>query len=144
MRFCGDRDYVEGDMRDIEKKAGVSDRERSAFRREMDHYFANLRARGRDLDYTSEPRLKAAIEALLLTDRRTISRSLSRPRFSRQQVEWERLRSAVHSRLIESYGYCEASADDVISFAVHYLKGGSVLKTPKNEGVEWQWGLDPA
>lgn len=144
MRFCGDRDYVEGDMRDIEKQAGVSDRERAAFRREMDHYFANLRSRGRDLDYTSEPRLKAAIEALLLTDRRTISRSLSRPRFSRQQIEWERLRSAVHSRLIESYGYCEACADDVISFAVHYLKGGSVLKTPKNEGVEWRWELDPA
>ena len=140
--FCLGRDYLERDMRDIEKQAGIADKDRSDFRHEMNRYFANLRSRGVAYDYSSESRLKAAIEARLFTDRRTIDRTLTRPR-SRQQIEWRRLHSAVYNRLVESYGYCEACADDLISFAVHVAKSGSVLKTPKNEGIEWQWELNP-
>lgn len=142
--FCSGRDSTERDMRDIEKQAGIADKDRSDFRHEIDRYFANLKSRGLAYDHTSEYRLKAAIEARLFTDRRTIDRTLTRPRFSRQRVEWRRLRNAVYNRLIESYGYCEACADDLISFAVHVIKSGAVLKTPKNEGIEWQWGLNPA
>ena len=142
--FCSGRDSTERDMRDIEKQAGIADKDRSDFRHEIDQYFANLKSRGMAYDHTSEYRLKAAIEARLFTDRRTIDRTLTRPRFSRQRVEWRRLRNAVYNRLIESYGYCEACADDLISFAVHVIKSGAVLKTPKNEGIEWQWGLNPA
>ena len=142
--FCSGRDSTERDMRDIEKQAGIADKDRSDFRHEIDQYFANLKSRGLAYDHTSEYRLKAAIEARLFTDRRTIDRTLTRPRFSRQRVEWRRLRNAVYNRLIESYGYCEACADDLISFAVHVIKSGAVLKTPKNEGIEWQWGLNPA
>jgi serine protein kinase len=140
--FCSGREYLEHDMRDIEKQAGVADRDRSDFRHEMHRYFENLKSRGVEYDYTSEYRLMAAIESRLFTDRRTIDRTLSRPR-SRQRIEWRRLRSAVYSRLIENFGYCEACADDLISFAVHWVKSGSVLKTPKNEGIEWQWKLNP-
>ena len=140
--FCLGRDYIERDMRDLEKQAGIADKDRSDFRHEMNRYFANLRSRGVAYDYSSESRLKAAIEARLFTDRRTIDRTLTRPR-SRQRIEWRRLHSAVYNRLVESYGYCEACADDLISFAVHVAKSGSVLKTPKNEGIEWQWELNP-
>ena len=141
--FCSGRDSTERDMRDIEKQAGIADKDRSDFRREIDRYFSNLKSRGVAYDHTSEYRLKAAIEARLFTDRRTIDRTLTRPRFSRQRIEWRRLRSAVYNRLLESYGYCEACADDLISLAVHVAKSGSVLKTPKNEGIEWQWELNP-
>ena len=142
--FCSGRDSTERDMRDIEKQAGIADKDRSDFRHEINQYFTNLKSRGVSYDHTSEYRLKGAIETRLLTDRRTIDRTLTRPRFSRQRVEWRRLRSAVYNRLIESYGYCETCADDLISFAVHIVKSGSVLKTPKNEGIEWQWKLNPA
>ena len=141
--FCSGRDFTERDMRDIEKQAGVADKDRPDFRHEIDQYFASLKSRGMAYDHTSEYRLKAAIEARLFTDRRTIDRTLTRPRFSRQRIEWRRLRSAVYNRLIQNYGYCEVCADDLISFAVHWVKSGSVLKTPKNEGIEWQWKLNP-
>lgn len=142
--FCAGRDAIERDMRDMEKQAGVTERDRSDFRHEMNRYFANLKIRGVEYDHASEYRLKAAIEVRLFPDRRTLDGTLTRPRFARQRVEWRRQRSAIYNRLIESYGYCEACADDVIEFSVHVLKSGSVLKTPKSEGVEWQWDLTPA
>ena len=128
----------------MEKQAGVTERDRSDFRHEMNRYFANLKIRGVEYDHASEYRLKAAIEARLFPDRRTLDGTLTRPRFARQRVEWRRQRSAIYNRLIESYGYCEACADDIIEFSVHVLKSGSALKTPKSEGVEWQWDLNPA
>ena len=142
--FCAGRDAIERDMRDIEKQAGVTERDRSDFRHEMNRYFANLKIRGVEYDHTSEHRLKAAIQARLFPNRRTLDGTLTRPRFARQRVEWRRQRSAIYNRLIESYGYCEACADDVIEFSVHVLKSGAALKTPKSEGVEWQWDLNPA
>ena len=141
--FCSGRDSVERDMRDMEKQAGISDRDRSDFRHEINRYFANLKTRRVAYDHTSEYRLKAAIESRLFPDRRTLDRTLTRPRFARQRVEWSRLRGAVYNRLIGSYGYCEACGEDLIEFAVHVLKSGSVLRTPKNEGIEWQWELNP-
>ena len=141
--FCTGGDSTERDMRDIEKLAGVADRNRSGFRQEIHRYFANLKSRGVAYDHTSEQRLKAAIEARLFPDRRTIDRTLSRPRFARNRIEWRRLRNTVCNRLINTYGYCEACADDLISFAVHFVKNETILRTPKNEGIEWQWELDP-
>ena len=134
---------TERDMRDIEKQAGIPDNSRSDFRREIHRYFANLKSRGIPYDHTSEDRLKSAIEARLFTDRRTIDRTLTRPRSAHQRVEWRRLRTAVYNRLIDTYGYCEACADDLISYAVRVVKNRSVLRTPKNEGIEWYWELNP-
>ncbi len=141
--FCAGRDYVERDMRDIEKQAGVADRVRSDFRHEINAHFANLKSRGVKYDYTSERRLKAAIEDRLLPDRRTLERTLTRPRFARQRAEWRRLRSAVYNRLIGNYGYCKACAEDLIEFALLVVKNGAVLKTPRNEDLEWKWELNP-
>ena len=40
-------------------------------------------------------------------------------------------------------GYCSECAEDVINFATHVLKNRAVVKTPKSEGVEWFWPLNP-
>ena len=141
--FCEDRACSERDMRELEKQAGIYERSRSDFRREINQCFSNLKSRGIAYDHTSEDRLKAAIEARLFPDRRTIDRTLTRPRSAPQRAEWRRLRSAVYSRLIDSYGYCEACANDLISYAVRVVKRGFVLRTPKSEGVEWYWDLNP-
>ncbi len=141
--FCSGGASTERDMRDIEKLAGVADRNRSDFRHEINEYFANLKSRSMSYDHTSEQRLQAAIEARLFPDRRTIDRTLVRPRFARHRVEWRRLRNTVHNRLINNYGYCEACADDLISFAVGVVKNDTILRTPKNEGIEWLCELDP-
>ena len=34
-------------------------------------------------------------------------------------------------------------AEDAISYVTHILKNRPVLKTPKSEGIEWQWPLHP-
>ena len=141
--FCAGEDYAERDLRDLEKQTGISERNRPDFRHEIHRYFSNLKARGIAHDYASEGRLKSAIESRLLPDRRTIDRTLTRPRPARQRAEWRRLRSAIYTRLIDNYGYCGACASDVIRYAVRVVKNRNVLRTPKNEGVEWLWNLNP-
>ena len=141
--FSAGQACTERDMREIEAHAGILDRSRSDFRREINRYFSNLKSRGIAYDHTSEDRLKAAIETRLFPDRRTIDRTLTRPRSAPQRAEWRRLRSAVYKRLINTYGYCEACADDLISYAVRVVQRRIVLRTPKNEGVEWLWKLNP-
>ena len=76
-----------------------------------------------------------------MTSRRKVEKGLSEPRFSRQKVEWEQRRASITRRLIESYGYCSTCAEDAINYVSHILRKQPVVKTPKNEGIEWQWKL---
>ena len=87
--------------------------------------------------------MKAAIEARLFPDRRTLEQTLSPPRSAKNQVDWARRRGAIHNRLIQTYGYCAQCAEDTIEYVIHVLKNRGVLRTPRNEGVDWQWNLDP-
>jgi serine protein kinase len=137
-------DANERDMRDIEKHVGITDRVRVGFREEIHQHFTSLRERGFPFDYTTEPRIRSAIETHLFPGRRVIQRTLSQPRFAKQRAEWRRERGAVVNRLISSYGYCWECANFLIDYVVLILRGGSVFKSPRNEGVEWQLDLNPA
>ena len=141
---AADRNVNERDMREMEKHIRISDRDRAAFRHEIFQFFNNLKSRDLDFDYTSESRMKEAIEARLFPDSRKLERALSRPRLTRRQAEWARRRGAIFNRLVSSYGYCAHCADDTIEYVVHVLRGNAVLKSPKNEGIEWQWDLNPS
>ncbi len=131
------------EMREMEKHAGVPDRGREEFRREMHDFYAGLKERGGSYDYTIEPRLKAAVEARLLPTRRQLERSLTMPRFAKQRIEWRRRRDDIATRLTNEYGFCDICADGTIEYMTHILRSRSVMRTPKNEGVEWQWELNP-
>ena len=133
----------ERDMRDMEKHVGITDRTRDEFRQETHTYFTNLRERGFAFDFTTEPRLRQAVEAHLFPSSRELQRRLTKPRFAKQRAVWRRERDAVVHRLATSYGYCRSCADDVIDYVVHVLRGAAVLKTPRGEGIEWQWDLNP-
>ncbi|MCH8310012.1 MAG: protein prkA [Chloroflexi bacterium] len=130
-------------MSEIEKHARVSVRERDKFRQEIHDFFSILRGREVDFDYKTEPRMRAAIEEQLFPNNRHMERTLSRPRFARQQVEWARKRGAIYNRLIETYGYCDICANDTIDYVVHILKSGKVLRHLKNNEIEFTWTLDP-
>jgi predicted Ser/Thr protein kinase len=143
-RYVDGSDASEREMREMEKQVGVVERVREEFRRQVHGFFINLKARGIEYDHKTEPRLKAAIEARLFPTRRTVERTLTRPRFARQRVEWRRERTAIFSRLSESYGYCSTCAEDVIEFALHVLKSRAVVKSLKNEGITWEWELKPS
>ena len=133
----------ERDMREFERPIGVAERNKAEFRQEINQLVSAWKAKGWTFDYTSEPRIKASIEAQLFPPTRTLERGLVQPRFARQRVEWAQRRSAIMGRLISTYGYCEECAEDLINYTAHVLKNKPVTKTPKNEGVEWLWPLNP-
>ena len=141
--FFGDGSPNEHDMKEIEKYVGVADRDRTKFRRQIHDFFSSLKRRGVAYDYTTEPRLSSAIEAGLFPNRRRIDRALSKPRFAKQQVEWRRERTAIYNRLINIYNYCSQCAEDTLEFVTQVLKGRPIMKTPKYEGIEWLWNLNP-
>ncbi len=134
----------EADMREIERSVGVTDRSKQEFRSEIQQIVTSWRRRGRTFTYTSEPRLQSAVEGRLFKSKRVVERGLAQPRFAKQRVEWAQRRSGIANRLQGSYGYCEECAADVISYVTHVLKNNQVVKTPKNESVEWLWSLNPS
>ena len=134
----------EREMRDIERVHGINDRTKDTFRREIHELMAAWLNRSRLFEYDSEPRLKGAIEQRLLIPRNDLSKSLTRPRFSRQRVSWTQRWQSVTARLVDSYGYCSVCATDLIKYVDHVLKGRSSIKTPRTEGVEWLWERFPA
>ena len=133
----------ERDMRELERVHGINDRSKDAFRREIHECVAAWQSRGKPFRYDSESRLKEAIEKRLLISRNDLNKSLTRPRFSRQRVNWTQRWKSVTARLIDSYGYCSVCAHDLIKYVDHVLKGRPSIKTPRTEDVEWMWDRFP-
>ena len=134
----------ERDMREMERVVGIAERSKDDFRREIAAYVLAWERRGNTFRYDSEPRLKEAIESKLLPSRRELGKSLSRPRFARQRVNWTERWGAVTARLIESGAYCKFCANDVIQYVDHVLNRRPVVKTSPKSGVEWRWERFPS
>lgn len=135
--------FDERDMQEIERPINVREMDKKAFREEIDRLAASLGQRGRKFEYTTDPRLKAAIESRLFPSDRDLQRALARPRFARQRAEWTQRRISIVKRLIEKYGYCAVGGEDLLEYVTQLLQKKAMVKTPKNEGVEWQWELYP-
>lgn len=134
------READERSMREMEKHIDISDRERRQFRWDIHLFFTDRKRRSAPYDYTSEPRMKAAIDVRLFPDRRTLHTTLSKPRSAKMQVEWARRRGAIHNRLVNAYGYCDDCAEDTVEYVIHVLKGRTVIRTQKKERIDWLWG----
>jgi serine protein kinase len=143
MYCANDPELEEPDMQEIERAIDIRERDKKEFREEIHRLITLYERRGRDFDYTSEPRLRAAIEARLFPTTRDLQRGLTKPRSSRQRAEWMQRRISIVKRLMEKYGYCTVCAEDLLEYVTELLQGGSMLKTPKNAEVEWQWELYP-
>ncbi len=133
----------ERDMREIERPIGVKEMNKNEFRGEIARTVAAWKQRGWPFTYESEPRLKAAIETRLFPTKRLVERGLTQPRFARQRVEWSQRRNSIKSRLQSAYGYCNVCSEDLIDYTAHVVRNKGAVKTPKGEGVEWQWPLYP-
>ena len=143
MYKSNDPELEEQDMQELERAVDIRERDKRAFRLEIDRLVTIYESRGREFDYTSEPRLKAAIEARLFPTTRDLQRDLTRPRSSRQRAEWTQRRISIVKRLIDKYGYCAVCAEDLLEYVTELLHNKTMLKTPKNQDVEWQWELYP-
>lgn len=129
-------------MRGMERPVGISEREKGAFRREIYDFFQDLRTRGVGFDYTSEPRIRAAVERQQFPDHKELRNELEQPRSSGRQAEWRWRRGAIRNRLIENYGYCGICADDIVEYVIFLLNGGEAFRVVRNE-IEWRWTLTP-
>ena len=147
--FCSEGDaFEERAMQEIERSINIREKDKKGFREEIDHLASQFRKHGGRFDYTTEPRLKAAIESLLFRSERELHNALSRPRFTLQRAElqlaqWSQRRISMIKRLTEEYGYCAVCAEDLLEYVTQLLQKKTMIKTPKNESVEWQWELYP-
>ena len=133
----------ERDMQELERAIRITARYKDSFRHEINIIVSRWKKNNVDYDYRSDPRLKAAIENRLLPAPRTLERALAKPRFARQRVEWKSRYDGILNRLVENHGYTKATGEDLMQYAVHTIKNRAVVRTPRNEGIEWLWPLYP-
>ena len=136
-----DRD-VERDMRELERSIDIAERSKDEFRREIHQLAAKRYEEGSEFIYSTDPRLRVAIESRLFLPNNKLESELTEPRFSRQKVSWTQRLGSILERLQEHYGYCSVCSRDLLDYVAHLLKGNAVVRTPKNEDVEWLWPLD--
>ena len=136
-----DRD-VERDMRELERSIDIAERSKDEFRREIHELVAKRYEEGSEFIYSTDPRLRVAIESRLFLPNSKLESELTEPRFSRQKVSWAQRLDAILERLQERYGYCSVCSRDLLDYVAHLLNGNAVVRTPKNEDVEWLWPLD--
>jgi len=103
----------------IEEQIGIKGSAKNNFRSDISSYmFAKLR-RGEVIDWRAYGPLKEAIENRLVTSVRDISRIVTKSK-SRDNKQQRKYNEMVRT-LMESYGYNENSAEEVIKFAANNL-----------------------
>jgi len=133
----------ERDMQELERAIRITARNKDSFRKEINSIVSMWKQNDVEFDYRSDPRLKAAIENRLLPSPRNVERALAKPRFARQRVEWQTRYDGILTRLVTNFGYTKQTAEDLIQYALHTIKNRPVVRTPRNEAVEWLWPLYP-
>jgi len=106
-------------MASIEEQIGITGSARDSFRADITAYMFAMLRRGDKLNWKSYGPLKEAIENRLTASVKDVSRIVtkSKSRDGKQQKKY----SDMVTTLIESYGYNEASAEEVITFAANNL-----------------------
>jgi serine protein kinase len=106
-------------MRIIEEQIGVTGSSRDGFRTDVTAYmFAKLR-RGEKVDYRSYEPLKEAIESYLISSVKDMARIVTKSK-TRDEDGRKKYNDMVKT-LINDYGYNEASAEEILSYASNNL-----------------------
>jgi len=101
-------------MRSIEEQVGVTDNAKQTFRESILMAMASLARRGKAFEYTSDERLKEAIEKKLFADLKDvikITTSVKTP-----DAEQLRRMNEVVDRLMSDHGYCAVCARDLLGY----------------------------
>jgi len=101
-------------MRSIEEQIGVTDNAKQAFRESILMAMASLARRGKAFEYTSDERLKEAIEKKLFADLKDVIKITT----STKTPDAEQLRriNEVVDRLMSDHGYCAVCARDLLGY----------------------------
>lgn len=115
-RYTGEEEEPdERMMRSVEEKIDIPESRKDDFRREVMNYIGAMAVEGKNFDYRTNNRLQKALELKLFEDQKD-SINLSRIVTNVVDKETQEKIDIVKSRLINSYGYCEICANDVLSF----------------------------
>ena len=106
-------------MRSIEEQIGVTENGKGSFRESILMSMASLARRGRSFEYTSDERLKEAIEKKLFADLKDvikITTSTTTP-----DVEQLRRINDVVDRMVRDHGYCVVCAQETLKYVGQLL-----------------------
>ncbi len=118
-------------MRSIERKIDIPESRKDDFRHELMNYIAALHLEGRQFDYRQNRRLTRALELKLFEDRRdtiqltSLVSSVVDPS-TRQKIQ------VIRDRLIEQYGYDEATAEMVLDHVADLFARGETKESPSD------------
>lgn len=115
-------------MRSIEEKIGISEGMKDDFRREIMNYMGGLAAKGKEFKYDSNEQLLKALEKKLFEDTKDSIKLSALAQDTATVVDKELLEKidALKQRLINSFGYDEDSASDVLTYVGSIFARGDV------------------
>lgn len=101
-------------MRSIEEQIGVTENAKKAFREEIMIRLSTVARRGQRFDYTSNERLKEAIERKLFADLKNVVKITT----STKTPDPEQLKriNEVVDRLVKEHGYCTVCANELLRY----------------------------
>jgi len=106
-------------MRSIEEQIGVTENGKGSFRESILMSMASLARRGRSFEYTSDERLKEAIEKKLFADLKDVIKITT----STTTPDAEQLRriNDVVDRMVRDHGYCVVCAQETLKYVGQLL-----------------------
>ena len=114
-------------MRAIEERIDIPESRKDDFRSEIMNYIGALAVEGKHFDYQTNARLRKALELKLFEDQKD-SIKLTSLVSSVVDKETQEKIDVVKSRLIEHFGYSDASATDVLNYVASIFARGDIKK----------------
>jgi serine protein kinase len=110
-------------LRSIEEKVGIPDNRKDDFRREIMNFIGALALEGKTFDYTTNERLRKALELKLFEDQKDSIKLASLVSSVVDKKTQEKI-DIVKNRLIRNFGYNEVSATDVLNYVASIFARG--------------------
>ena len=110
-------------MRSIEEKIGIPENRKDDFRREIMNFIGALSLEGKTFDYTTNERLRKALELKLFEDQKDSIKLASLVSSVVDKKTQEKI-DIVKNRLIRNFGYNEESATDVLNYVASIFARG--------------------
>ncbi len=110
-------------MRSIEEKIGIPENRKDDFRREIMNFIGALALEGKSFDYTTNERLRKALELKLFEDQKDSIKLASLVSSVVDKKTQEKI-DIVKNRLIRNFGYNEESATDVLNYVASIFARG--------------------
>jgi len=110
-------------MRAVEEKVGIPENRKDDFRREIMNFIGALALEGKSFNYTTNERLRKALELKLFEDQKDSIKLASLVTSVVDKKTQEKI-DIVKNRLIRNFGYNEESATDVLNYVASIFARG--------------------